>query len=643
MTLAFPYPLRKNQDILLDLWGKTLKKGGHLVVESGTGTGKTVCALAPALDCALTANKKVLYLTHTNAQQHQVMMELRKINAVSGKKVFGTAMQGRSNMCLLTEENEEFRSGSPEELSKLCSDRRKASDKFLKTGYRKDPGCKFYEATTKVDFDALLEWCKETLPTAEEFIRHCSQQGTCPYQLTSRLVQYAGLVTAPYIYFFNKFIRDRILERMMVPETDIILIVDEAHNLEDFARDLASAKLSIASLEPALKECSEFGDRQVSEGLTMSAFLTALREIIYEIKETYILEQGQEDSLIMSQDLEVELLSKFKVTSVRLVGVLNDMRVFGDMVKETRRAQSRLGRSYVHSVAEFAMFWMGLESEAYARLVCAQEPDNPYIEAYCLDPSVVTGIVNDCYATLHMSGTLRPLEEYRDSIGLTDDVELAVVPSPFPPENLAKYYLTSVTTRYEDLNRDQEMYSKIRDELVTTLNAQDRNTAVFFPSFAMLGKMLDMGVLNSIKRHAYVDDRKLSQRELMAMVETFKSGKGETLMSVIGGRVSEGMDFPGASLEVAILVGVPYPKPTARHKALMDYYDRRFGKGWDYAVTAPTTRKMLQAIGRVIRNETDRGVAVIMDSRAKVFSKYISDLKMSWDIAKDLRDFFSKP
>jgi DNA excision repair protein ERCC-2 len=642
MAVPFPYPLRKNQDLLLGLWGKTLQKGGHLVVESGTGTGKTVCALAPALDRALETGKKVLYLTHTNAQQHQVMMELRRINAVSGKKVFGVAMQGRANMCLLTGDNEEFRTGSPEELSRLCSDRRKASDRFLKTGHRKDPGCKFYEATTKVDFDALLEWCRETLPTAEEFIRHCAEQGTCPYQLTQRLVQHAGLVTAPYICFFHKFIRERLLERMVVPETEIILIIDEAHNLEDFARDLASAKLSIASLEPALKECQEFGDRKLGEDMAMSGLISALREVIYSIKETYIQEQGQEDSLIMSQDLEVEILSKFKVTSVRLKRALDDMLVFGDMVKETRRAQSRLARSYVHSVADFAMFWMGLESEAYARLVCAIEPENPYIEAYCLDPSVVTGVVNECYATLHMSGTLQPLEEYRGSCGLTEDAELAVVPSPFPPENLAKYYLTSVTTRYEDLNRDQEMFCKIREELVASLNAQDRNTAVFFPSFAMLGKMLDMGVLGSIKRHAYVDDRSLAQRELMAMVEAFKSGHGETLMSVIGGRVSEGMDFPGPTLEVAILVGVPYPKPTARHKALLDYYDRRFKKGWDYAVTAPTTRKMLQAIGRVIRNETDRGVAVIMDSRAKVFSRYISDLKMSWDIAKDLRDFFSK-
>jgi DNA excision repair protein ERCC-2 len=88
----------------------------------------------------------------------------------------------------------------------------------------------------------------------------------------------------------------------------------------------------------------------------------------------------------------------------------------------------------------------------------------------------------------------------------------------------------------------------------------------------------------------------------------------------MGGRISEGIDFPDKDLQVAIIVGVPYPKPTAKQRALMHFYETKFRKGWEYTVKAPTYRKMAQAIGRLIRTETDVGAAVILDRRAKQFS-----------------------
>lgn len=108
----------------------------------------------------------------------------------------------------------------------------------------------------------------------------------------------------------------------------------------------------------------------------------------------------------------------------------------------------------------------------------------------------------------------------------------------------------------------------------------------------------------------------------MEAVERFKgsSAKGAVLFAVMGGRVSEGVDFPDRELEAAIVVGIPYPKPTAKHRALLHYYELKFGRGWDYTVKAPVTRKLLQAIGRLIRTETDTGIAIILDRRANQFT-----------------------
>ena len=138
----------------------------------------------------------------------------------------------------------------------------------------------------------------------------------------------------------------------------------------------------------------------------------------------------------------------------------------------------------------------------------------------------------------------------------------------------------------------------------------------------------------------------MSQSALIDLIYDFKSfgeneGEGAALFSVMGGRISEGMDFPAEQLEIAIIVGIPYPKPTARQKGLQRYYDMKFRKGWEYTVEAPAARKMLQSIGRLIRDETDRGVAVILDRRAARFKKYMRDLILSDDLLSDMDTFFS--
>jgi DNA excision repair protein ERCC-2 len=110
----------------------------------------------------------------------------------------------------------------------------------------------------------------------------------------------------------------------------------------------------------------------------------------------------------------------------------------------------------------------------------------------------------------------------------------------------------------------------------------------------------------------------------------------------MGGRISEGMDFPAEQLEIAVIVGIPYPKPTARQRGLQRYYDIKFNKGWEYTVEAPTARKLLQSIGRLIRDENDKGVAVILDRRATRFKRFIRDLQESKDLIQDIGSFINK-
>ena len=272
------------------------------------------------------------------------------------------------------------------------------------------------------------------------------------------------------------------------------------------------------------------------------------------------------------------------------------------------------------------------------------EGKNPRIESYCLDPSIVSNVINNFHSSIHMSGTLEPLEEYRDSMGLSKKTILVSYPSPFSKKNRKILYVSDVTSKYDEIIKDKKIIPRIKEYILTICNTFPKNTMVFFPSFRTLTMFRKNGCFNDIERFSYVEEQEMSQSALMDLVTEFKSyGRknegGATLFSVMGGRISEGMDFPAKQLEIVIIVGIPYPKPTARQRGLQRYYELKFRKGWEYTVEAPTARKLLQSIGRLIRDDNDKGVAIILDRRARRFKKYIKDLKESNNIIIEINNF----
>src|SRR4030042_5427095 len=158
---SFPYDPRLGQNRLMGAIRSACDDRAHLVVESGTGTGKTVCALTSAVEFCKKRGKKLLYVTRTNSQQRQVMLEPREISELT--EVFGVALQGRKNMCPLAKDDSELSQGNPEELSKACSDRKA---RVIKGD---EEACKYYASTVSEDLQPIMKYAREEVPTAEEF------------------------------------------------------------------------------------------------------------------------------------------------------------------------------------------------------------------------------------------------------------------------------------------------------------------------------------------------------------------------------------------------------------------------------------------------------------------------------------------
>ena len=633
---------------------RTLEDRRHLVFESGTGSGKTICVLSATLEYALQNGKKIVYTTRTNAQQRQVILEIRSIrekNPDLKDNLIGVGMQGRANMCLLARNNSELSKGTSEELSRFCSSEKK------KTKNVPSEGCKFYRSFLNKDkTDKTKQWFKKNLPTAEEFIEYCEKQSICPYEINKVLIKESNLIVVPYVYVFDLMIRNMLLDALGVSENDIILVVDEAHNLPDYIRDLYSSKLSLFMLTSCSLEAEKYGDPSMLDGrVTVSGFCKMLESIASDLRDTYvyaILENGirtgivkNSDAFIPSHEFETEIISRLKITSKNLHDIISNLIAYGEKIQEYRQKEGKLPRSFLHSLGVFLDFWMSLEMEQYVKLIVdAGGGNNPCVEAYCLDPSVGTEILSCFHSTIHMSGTLEPLEEYRDSLGLPEKTELISFPSSFPKENRRVLFVDDVSSKYEDIIKDDDMVNRMINHVTTVCNNFPKNTMVFFPSFNVMNMFRSSDNINKINRSVFFEEQKMSQSALMDLVSDFKEygnveNEGAALFSVMGGRISEGMDFPAEQLEIALIVGIPYPKPTARQRGLQRYYDIKFRKGWEYTVEAPTARKLLQSIGRLIRDEKDRGIAVILDRRAPRFKKYIHDLEESKDLLKDIKSF----
>jgi DNA excision repair protein ERCC-2 len=208
-------------------------------------------------------------------------------------------------------------------------------------------------------------------------------------------------------------------------------------------------------------------------------------------------------------------------------------------------------------------------------------------------------------------------------------------------------YVNDVTTKYSELVRDETTMLRMWQYVSSICNTFPQNTMVCFPSFNTLSMFQRTTDFSSITRSVFLEEQQMSQSALMELISDFKSygetkGDRAALFSVMGGRISEGMDFPAEQLEIVVIIGIPYPKPTARQRGLQRYYDMKFRRGWEYTVEAPTARKLLQTIGRLIRNESDRGIAIILDRRAPRFKKYIRDLEPTSHLLQDVTDFLHR-
>jgi DNA excision repair protein ERCC-2 len=252
----------------------------------------------------------------------------------------------------------------------------------------------------------------------------------------------------------------------------------------------------------------------------------------------------------------------------------------------------------------------------------------------CLDPALVTAeMIESSYCTIVMSGTLSPLEMYRDLMGFPEGTLLKSYKSPFSQKNRKNIIIPSVTTEYKE--RGDLMYRKIAEICSDIVNRVPGNSAIFFPSYKLRDDIYNH-FMYACKKTTLLEEKELSKDQKRELLDTFKSYSktGAVLLGAISGSFSEGIDLPGEFLKCVVVVGVPLSVPDLETRKLIDYYEQKFGKGREYGYTLPAMTRCLQGAGRCIRSETDRGFIAFLDKRFS-WPKYKKAFPSDWEIGEE--------
>ena len=614
-NLLFPHSkVREIQDDMILEADNAIKNKKNLIMHAPTGIGKTAGVLAPALAYAIKNKLTVFFLTNRHTQHIIAINTLKKIKEKYNLDIKAADIIGKKWMCPVPGVEKLYSN----EFADYCR------------AVREDNKCEFYANTREkskltVKAKAVLSELKNLSPCHTENVKDlCSKYKLCPYEISALLARDADVIITDYYYIFSPAIRDSFFKRIQKEIDKTIIIVDEGHNLASRVRDLMTERLSSFMVKRAINEAKKFRYYEARENLV------EIKNILDNLSK----ELKQDDEAIIKKQEFTNKISQV----MDYDDLVSDLEFIGDAVRETKK-QSSIG-----SIARFLSAWQGPD-QGFVRII-EKKPKSIILSYRCLDPSLVTReILENSHSTIIMSGTLTPTFMYRDLLGFPENTIEKSYKSPFPVKNRLNIIIPETSTKYS--LRNEKQFRRIAKICADIVNEVPGNSALFFPSYAIRDSVNHF-FTKLCRKTTFLEIPNLKKEEKKELLDKFKSYKdsGAVLLCVASGSFGEGIDLPGI-LKCVVVIGIPLQKPDLEARALIDYYDMKFGRGFDYGYRFPGFNKSLQSAGRCIRSSTDRGVIVFLDQRycwPTYFKCFPIDLniKITKDYLKEIKGFFSK-
>ena len=555
----FPYPApRPGQSRMAGAVERAIRARRPLLVEAPTGIGKTLAALRPAVAALASGEASaIFYLTARTTGATAAEAALDDLRSV-GLRLRSLTLTARNRICPDPEA-----SCAPD----ACGRARGHFDRLAAA------------------IEALLVQEAMTGPTVAAV---AESHRVCPYHLSLETARWVDCVIGDYHYAFDPKVRFRQLLDNGAGRT--VLLVDEAHNLPDRARESFSAALSRRTVAKA--------------GGAVQGVLSDVERALSEI-----------------DDRMAELADHLGVDPAPEPpsALLSALERFCDVV-DGRLADGDGSAALPEPVMDCYFDALGMLRTAegfdagYVTLV-SRSGRNRLVRLFCVDPSGrLASFIRAARSAVFFSGTLRPTGYFLESFGIGETAEAICLPSPFPPDGLCVMIADRISTRYRHRERTAGAVAGMIQAFVTERRG---NYLVFFPSHAYLRTVLSAFAGAGPEVDLAVQRPGMTEAERAGFLERFSEDNERTLVgfAVLGGIFGEGIDLVGDRLSGAAVVGVGLPPATPERELIRERMDGAGSSGYDAAYRVPGWLRVLQAVGRVVRSERDRGAVLLIDER----------------------------
>ncbi len=569
--VEFPFDYREGQKHLVTSVYRTILRKKKLFIQAPTGVGKTMASVFPAVKAVGEGlGEKIFYLT------------AKTITRTVAEQAFETLRGQHLRMKTITLTAKE----------KIC---------FLEKAECNPQACLYAKGHYDRVNDAVFELLqKEDFMSREVLEAQARTHNVCPFELSLDASTWVDAVVCDYNYVFdpNAHLK-RFFQEGIAGE--YLFLVDEAHNLVERGREMYSAVLYKEDFL-ALKKAVKF------ESPKLARFLDGCNKQMLEWKrecENY------------------EIHKSVSVLALKLFNVMSEMERVLEFCDNQELREKILDLYFQIRMFLYVHERLDENYIIYTEL----EKDNRFkVKLYCVNPANnLQEYLSMGNSTVFFSATLLPVQYYKKLLSTKEDDYAIYAESPFEREKRLLVLGNDVSSKYT--LRGPQMYQRYAIYLYEAVTAKTGNYMAFFPSYHFMEEVYEAFQIyveeERIRTGIELDIESIVQGQYMSetareiFLESFEEEREGSLIGfcVMGGIFSEGIDLKEETLIGAFIVGTGLPQICNDREILKQYFDSHGMDGFSYAYLYPGMNKVLQAAGRVIRTEEDKGVIMLLDER----------------------------
>ncbi len=596
-NLPFPYKsIRSGQSDFIQRAYRTIRTGGTLLVSAPTGTGKTVSSLFSALKgIGAEIADKIFYFTSKTVTGRAAVEALEHL-AKYAPHLRAIMICSKEQLCPYKKQTPSLNFKTACRYCDKLDDLADPSDPLKFITYRERQNA------------ALVELLRSStrIYTVERIIKISEKYNVCPTELSLDLSEYCSVIVCDYNYVVDEKVKFRRYFKNPENTDRFVFLFDEAHNLPDRTRNTYSAFCSNRNLTSIIEDNLDIIASNSDLNTRLKEYMTAFDEVREMCTDSEQIRESENGEIRIGYHNSASLPNKL----ISCAGNLHE--VVSKLMREAPSEYEFL--TSLSSELSDIVFSAGFFDEKF-RFFAHRENDTVCVRILCIDPSgIIENIKSPARAVIMFSATMSPIEYYKAIVG-GENSDILEISSPFERDNLCVVAFDAISTRLSDR---QDTARKCAQIIADTISVRPGKYIVYFPSYDYMKRVCRLFAQMIGEDCGIVMQRQgMTFGERERFINLFRDSSKKFIVGfcVLGGMFSEGIDLAGESLIGVFIVGTGMPQLSAERNIMAAYYDEKNERGHDFAYTCPGMNKVLQAIGRVIRAESDRGIAVLIDDR----------------------------